>query len=137
MRDRFETKFEPITESGCWIWMAGRFDTGYGSFWLNGTDVRAHRVAYELYVGAIPEGMWVLHRCDIRECVNPDHLFLGTHQDNMDDMARKGRHANSIKTHCRKGHPYTEENTVRYKNGRRVCRTCAKEHSRNRSEVLI
>ena len=73
----------------CWEWQASLVD-GYGQFMGNG-QTRAHRFSWELVNGAIPEGMHVLHRCDNRRCVRPDHLFLGTHQDNMDDMVQKGR----------------------------------------------
>lgn len=81
------------TES-CWIWMCkssrysyGRFYTGTSKTYL----VKAHRYSWELHKGKVPDGLFVLHKCDVPLCVNPDHLFLGTHQDNMDDMARKGR----------------------------------------------
>ena len=89
IRTRFEQKIK-IADSGCWLWMAGKFHDGYGNFRMN-DSTRAHRVAYELYVGKIPAGLQVLHRCDVRHCVNPDHLFLGTHQDNMTDCKLKGR----------------------------------------------
>lgn len=64
---------------------------GYGDFWLNGDMVLAHRAAYELLVGPIPDGMRVLHRCDNPPCVNPEHLWVGTDADNVADMVRKGR----------------------------------------------
>ena len=85
----FEARIERLAESGCWIWMRslqrqGYGQTGYGS-------QRAHRNAWEFYRGPIPDGLHVLHHCDVRCCVNPDHLYLGTHSDNMRDMYRRGR----------------------------------------------
>lgn len=82
-----------VDKSGdCWNWTAARYHVnGYGCFGLNGKIQGAHRVAWQFIRGPIPRGMWVLHRCDNRLCVRPEHLFLGTHQDNMNDMWRKGR----------------------------------------------
>lgn len=83
-----------LTECGCWIWMGPTTkSTGYGHMAIKGRALRPHRVAYELAHGKIPDGMHVLHRCDIRTCINPDHLFLGTHKENMRDMAQKHRAA--------------------------------------------
>ena len=86
---------------GCWLWTGGCFQnvckSKYGQFSVNRHPVKAHRFSWELHNGSIPEGMHVLHRCDVGNCVNPDHLWLGTHQDNMDDMMRKGRRAPSLK----------------------------------------
>ena len=92
--ERFYEKVEPEPNSGCWLWTAYVHRiTGYGEFRFNGRARQAHRVAWELERGPIPDGMWVLHKCDVPGCVNVDHLFLGTHQDNMDDMMAKGRGA--------------------------------------------
>lgn len=82
------------TECGCWLWTGSKARCGYGTIGLgrrgDGTAY-AHRVSYELHVGPIPGGMLALHKCDVRTCVNPAHLFLGTKRDNTQDMMRKGR----------------------------------------------
>lgn len=77
----------------CWVWTAGRNHgrMGYGVFGLEGTALKAHRIAWALAYGDIPEGIFVLHRCDNPQCVRPTHLFLGTHADNGRDKAEKGR----------------------------------------------
>lgn len=122
---------------GCWLWTASRTHEGYGMFSIQGRRHYAQRVAWMLTYGLIPEGMLVLHRCDNPPCCRPDHLFLGTHADNMADMATKGRHAakgrsdatwlgrlNLSKTRCKRGHPFDEANTVWRPNGSRLCRAC-------------
>jgi len=90
-------KYENAKSSGhwsCWMWLGCRFVKrgGYGIFSLRGRGIRAHRLAYELYVGKIPRGKWVLHHCDTPPCVNPEHLFLGDNGVNMRDAVAKGRH---------------------------------------------
>lgn len=91
----FHDSYEPIPESGCWIWMRGRGTNGYGYLWESGKMVSAHRVSWRLHRGEIPQGMHVLHRCDVRCCVNPAHLFLGSNADNVHDMDAKGRRVNA------------------------------------------
>lgn len=86
-------RFWPNVEKGdgCWNWTGARIPSGYGSIGIQGTQVGAHRVAYELEVGAIPEGMFVCHHCDNKQCVRPDHLYLGTPKKNSEDAVARGR----------------------------------------------
>ncbi len=99
LRDRFEDKYMPEPNSGCWLWMGAKSPSGYGKICLgsrveDGT-ARAHRVSWELYKGPIPNGALICHHCDVPLCVNPDHLFCGTPKDNTQDMIRKGRRVQS------------------------------------------
>ncbi len=79
------------TSGVCWVWTGAKNSGGYGDIRYDGRKVGTHRVAWELTNGPIPNGLWVLHRCDNPPCVRPDHLFLGTNTDNMRDRASKGR----------------------------------------------
>jgi hypothetical protein len=82
----------PVPECGCWIWMgATNGERGYGSVNIGKKLVGAHRLSWEIHNGSIPKGQHVLHKCDTPLCVNPEHLFLGTHTDNMRDKYRKRR----------------------------------------------
>lgn len=89
-KQRFEEAIAK-QENGCWRWLKAVQPDGYGRFWINGKSVPSHRASWEFYRGEIPHGVLVLHRCDYRTCVNPDHLFLGNHKDNTQDMMAKGR----------------------------------------------
>jgi hypothetical protein len=96
LAERYAARVREDLESGCWIWR-GPTIRGYGVLTIgsrtNGTrrNEYAHRVAWEIYRGPIPAGLFVLHRCDNPACSNPAHLFLGSHDDNMADRSRKGR----------------------------------------------
>jgi len=99
IEERFWTKVNKHTATGCWEWTAGLTTTGYGQFSpgyeaeTSGREksLKAHRTSWEIANGVIPRGMCVLHRCDNPKCVNPDHLFLGTKKDNTQDAICKGR----------------------------------------------
>ena len=102
LQKRFDEKWIPEPNSGCWLWTATENGNGYGRIWAFGSLQVAHRVSWILRNGEIPiidgidiRGTCVLHRCDNTFCVNPDHLFLGTHQDNMQDKMNKGRHVSN------------------------------------------
>jgi hypothetical protein len=123
---RIESLVEKIPIAGCWIFMGSGTDD-YGSLKLHGNlgYMAAHHFSYLAYKGPIPKGLCVLHRCDVRRCVNPDHLFLGTHVDNAQDMLIKGRENphNRLKMRCPQGHEYSYTDP----RGWRQCRICQNE----------
>lgn len=134
VQQRFEDKFVPDPNSGCWLWTASVGGGGYGKFGGKGrTPQDAHRASWQMYRGEIPAGLMVLHRCDVRCCVNPNHLFLGTAKENTHDMMAKGRYTpwNRGITHCKQGHEFSPENTVYVKGGKaRACRKCKADFAR-------
>lgn len=91
-RDVLESGFLKREPDDCWEWLRSLSPFGYGKAWWNGKMYQAHRLSWEAYNGEIPDGLCVLHRCDNPKCINPSHLFLGSHKDNNKDMAKKGRH---------------------------------------------
>lgn len=90
---RFDAKWTPEPNTGCFLWTAARDRDGYGVFWDGEFNRKAHRYAYSIAFGTIPDGALVCHRCDTPECVNPEHLWVGTHADNLKDRDQKGRTA--------------------------------------------
>lgn len=91
LEDQLLARVEPEPNSGCWIWIGARHHFGHGSIRREQRSRRAHRVSWEIYRGEIAVGLCVLHKCDNPPCVNPDHLYLGTHLDNARDRESRRR----------------------------------------------
>ena len=135
--ERFMSYVEQITESGCWLWL-GPLENGYGRFQINGKQIRMPRAAWLVLRGPIPAGLEPDHLCRVRCCVNPDHMELVTHLENV----RRGKAGKRMleRTHCPKGHPYAGENLIIRTTGARRCRECSRlsdEERRRKRGVLV
>jgi len=130
-KSKFTSYLKIDVNSGCWNWCGYIHPRGYGRLMVNKQCVQAHRYSYLIHKGIIKNDLFVLHKCDNRKCVNPDHLFLGTAKDNTNDMIKKGRCKsglmNKLKTHCYKGHQLSGDNLYR-KYNKRMCKTCRKSN---------
>lgn len=135
---RFNSKIDKSSPNGCWEWTATLNTHGYGQVWMRRKLYGAHRVSYEIHVGEIPDGMCVCHTCDNRRCVNPSHLFAGTHQENMKDRDNKKRAIVQGKGEANINHKLTEEDVreirLRYASGFK-CRFLAKEYGVSPSRI--
>ena len=122
---RFLAKVHKDPETGCWLWTACK-RKGYGAFWLDGHTLRAHRWAYEHFVGPIPGELQLDHLCRVCHCVNPAHLEAVTPQVNTLRSSAVTA-LNATRTACPVGHPYSVENTYQSR-GRRYCKTCVRAY---------
>lgn len=134
-KDRFWPKVDKT--ASCWLWQGALYRSGYGAFRYNGQMRVAHRFAYELLRGEIPDGLTLDHLCRVRACVRPDHLEPVTNRENV--LRGVGPTAtNAAKTHCDNGHELTPESTYvspptkAHPHGSRHCRTCKAETQRSR-----
>jgi hypothetical protein len=122
----FHARYIPEPNSGCWIWLGTLERNGYARFGGVRYRVLVHRFSYKLHHGKLPKHMCVLHRCDIRCCVNPDHLFLGTRKDNAIDCTSKGRNSRGERNGLSK---LTEADVRQIRNDPRPAYVIWKEHS--------
>lgn len=138
LQQRFDAKYIPEPNSGCWLWF-GSFDgCGYGQLRIDDRLKMATHVSLELDGRPVPKGLCACHRCDTPACVNPGHLFVGTRKENTQDAMRKGRaHKPPIakkgqrqKALCNKGHPLAGDNLYELPSGYRACRACRVEWKR-------
>ncbi len=136
LHSRFLSKVQKLPYDGCWIWTARKTPKGYGylaAFYCskiqNYISQPAHRIAYQLYVGQIPNGFHVDHLCRNPSCVNPCHLEAVTCKENV----RRGLRS-ALKTQCPKGHPWIPENQHMERNGRRRCKICRVMYSKQQHE---
>jgi hypothetical protein len=122
LKNRFVLRFT-VRESGCWEWLGRPDKDGYGIFYVDGKNKKAHRVSYELFRGPIPKGLTIDHLCMNRRCVNPLHLEVVTLKANiLRGTSPSAR--NAKKKSCPQGHPFDEENTYTSPAGGRHCRSC-------------
>lgn len=117
----------PEPNSGCWLWLGSETNSGYGCVRHKGKNLKAHRASWLLFRGPLKRRLSVCHKCDNPPCVNPDHLFLGTHQENMRDMVRKGRTIR-LKGSAHPGAKLTELAVLAIRNDRRRSSIIASEY---------
>ena len=130
IEERIWQRFEVDRQTGCWNWTGAISAGSYGSIYYEGRMQKAHRVIWRLERGEIPDGLQIDHLCRNRRCINPDHLEVVTQSENLRRSPLMDR--NSHRTHCIRGHEFTEENT-RYRpgSGHRTCIICMDMHRRN------
>lgn len=136
--ERFWKKVDKKSPSECWFWLGGFFPTGYGVFALNHKACRAHRVAWRIAYGPIPKGAMIRHSCDIKACVNPEHLLAGFHADNITDAIQRDRYK-ALRGEDHGGAKLTEEQVLairaEYSTGRVTQKQLAKKFGVNPANI--
>lgn len=129
--ERFDKKWTPEPNTGCWLWFGVTNHAGYGELRVNKKHIRAHRFSYESHRGTIPAGAVLDHLCRNVSCVNPDHLEPVTQAENMrrGDVRARLLQSRADKTHCKNGHDMLDVQNVRVSGNRRRCRRCAAQSS--------
>ena len=121
-----------MTDNGCHLFLGCIKPDGHGAFWYNNKVQLVHRVTWQMYIGPIPNGMLVLHKCRNANCCNVEHLYLGNQFDNMRDSIKDKTHFMSNVIYCPQGHEYNDDNTYRNPNtGHRGCKECRRQYVRN------
>jgi hypothetical protein len=136
VQERFWSKVDKKGKNECWEWLTGKNWGGYGIFSIDRRKHAAHRVSWQINIGPIPKGKFVCHKCDNPGCVNPNHLFVGTHRENMQDMIRKGRAFRGYRINYHKlSSEQVEEIRLEYAQG--SCRQVDLAHKHNISKTQI
>ena len=139
-----ENFFKRINKTDyCWNWIGSKNKSGYGLFILGkrvtgfqkSLRVKAHRFSFYLHYGYIDENLLTCHKCDNPSCVNPEHIFLGTHLDNYNDCEKKKRRIYQKMEFCKNGHPRIDENIIKNKN-RTICIICRNKYAKDKHERL-
>lgn len=151
LEEIFWLKTRKGADNECWPWVGVKDQRGYGQIHANGKRIKATCFSWELFHGAkFPSAMEACHSCDNPNCVNPKHIWPGTHRENMLDAAKKQRlfipprpktrDQRPVVTHCYRGHEYSEENTYLTRRGAKVCKICRKmaytKHDRKRRQTI-
>lgn len=135
--ERFWKFVQPEPNTGCWLWGGAQNAKGYGHFWSGTRPTKAHRWAYERFVGIIPDGLTIDHLCRVTCCVNPEHMEVVTSRTNS---LRSGNACalHARKTHCHRGHILSSENLIagELKRGARRCKICYRDYQRDYQRVL-
>ncbi len=139
IRQRILKNSVPEPNTGCWLWLGDSVKGGYGRSAVKGRKWLVHRLSYRVFIGEIPDGLTIDHKCKMTCCCNPQHLEAVTMRENVMRGTSISK-INAEKTFCSRGHEYTEENTYYYKDGRRECCICMdarnKEYYKNNKEEI-